>query len=125
MVSLRDQYLPQDKNLEILAQTNITANTNGNTKDFNVPAGVPACLLVIEVGTPTGTTPSLDVELNESTDKFASDDSFTKLMLKGINAAGTYIIPISNRVVRKRSFRPVFKPTGTTPSFPVRAYLSH
>ncbi len=125
MANIKDQYLPQDKNLEVLAQSNVTANTNGIYKDFNVPGGVADCLLIIEVGTPTGTTPSLDVELNESTDKFASDDTFTKLMLKGITAAGTYIIPVSNRVVCKRSFRPVFKPSGTTPSFPVKAYLSH
>jgi hypothetical protein len=124
--TIAQQYFPQDNNLIIQAAGAITGDTSGTYKDFGVPGGAPDdCFLVIEVtAIPSGKT--MNVELRESTDKFASNDTDTLLHYVGIAAVGTYIIPISNRVIKQRSFRPKFRPVSLTTgqSVTMRAYLA-
>lgn len=119
------QYFPQDYNNTILAQTNVSGDTNGTYMDFNVAGSCPEGHIVIEVGT-VPTSKTLNVELYESSDRFASNNTATLHKIVGISAAGTYFIPVDNRVVKKRSFRPVFKPQslGTGQVIPIKSYFN-
>jgi len=91
-----------------------TSSANGTGIDFN-EAG-PAVTVVAEVGTVTGTSPTLDITLEESAD----NSTFTAISgaaLTQITASnGRQVVTFYNRA--QRYVRAVATIAGTSPSFP-------
>jgi len=117
------QHFPQDNNLVLLAQTNVSVDTSTGILGFDVPGGFASGMLVVQIGTPTGTSPSLNVELHESSDAFASNDVTCPLRLHAITTAGTYFIPVNNQIVTKKDARLFLDLSGTTPVFPTKVWF--
>jgi len=92
-----------------------TASANGTGVDT---IGYQDAMLTLEVGTVSGTSPTLAIKLQESDDNSSFSD-VTGATLTTVTATGnSQIMRISNlNTTRKRYLRAVATIGGTTPSF--------
>lgn len=91
-----------------------TATANGTGVDIQ---GYREVLkIMLNVGTVTGTTPTLNVKIQDSEDNSTYAD-VTGLAFAQVTAAGNWSIGVNTRAVRSH-IRVVMTIAGSTPSFP-------
>lgn len=106
----------------LLPAADVTATGNGTGLDVSGYVGSPAIVFDSALG--TGTTPTLDVKLQDSADNstFADVSGKTFTQVTGAAGNGQQIMTFDTRSVR-RYVRLVKTVTGTTPSFACAAAL--
>lgn len=92
-----------------------TASANGTGVDTQ---GYSDAMVVLEVGTVSGTTPTLNVKIQESDDNSSFSD-VTGATFTQVSATGSsQVLRVTElNLVRKRYLRAVATIAGTTPSF--------
>lgn len=109
------------KALELFAPATRTASANGTGVDLNTIRRADAGSVVLHIGTVTGTSPTLDVKLQDSDDNSTfADVSGAVFAQKTATALSRMNVDL--KVVR-RYVRAVATIAGTTPSFPCSVVL--
>lgn len=100
-----------------------TATFSSTAIDLLTSTGVEQAKLVLDTGTVSGTTPTMDVIIEESTD----NSTFTTVVLDADSPAFAQVVATGIQVVKfkrtKRYLRITGTIAGTTPSFTVGATL--
>lgn len=110
------------KVLDLFRSDARTASGNGTSVDLQgyVNPGIDNMKAYLDVGTVSGTTPTLDVKIQESSDNVTFTDitgaTFTQVTATGANQEIHF-------VTSKRYVRAVATIGGTTPSFSFGVYL--
>lgn len=103
------------KSLFTLRPQAITANTNGGSVDA---LGYNSAALALEVGAVSGTSPTLDVKLQESADNSAWSDVTGTTFTQVTAANNSQIMRVEGLgTSRKRYLRVVATVGGTSPNF--------
>lgn len=98
-----------------------TASANGSGVDT---LGYNSAMLVLEVGTVSGTTPTLDVKLQESVDNSTFTDVTGYTFTQVTASNNSQVMRIDGLgTSRKRYLRAVATIGGTTPSFALAAEI--
>lgn len=106
-------YLPS---ISLIAAQAIAATANGTGVDIKDYVGTMQLLL--DAGTATGTTPTLDVKIQDSDDNSTFADVTGKAFTQVTTVASRQQMVIDTNAVR-RYIRAVSTLTGTTPVYPV------
>jgi len=106
----------------LLPAADVTATGNGTGVDISGFVGTPE--IIFDSGLGTGTTPTLDVKLQDSADNSTFADITGKVFTQVTGAAGNgqQTMSFDTRSTR-RYIRLVKTVAGTTPSFPCSAAL--
>jgi hypothetical protein len=106
------------KPIEVLRCQAVTADANGTSLDAHSHGRPQEFLFCINNATPTGTTPTMAIKVQESDDNSTFNDALDMngdaITTGSFNTAGLREL---NYVVRKRYCRLVYDIGGTTPSF--------
>lgn len=105
----------------------ITADGDSSVIDLGAAGALPeGAVLIINFGAVTGTTPTLDITVQESDDNFSSDTTNVFALPQYTDAdANTEVeIALGPPEERKRYLKLDYNTGGTTPSFTLTARLA-
>jgi hypothetical protein len=92
----------------------VTSTTNGIAVDTQ---GYNSAAVVLEVGAVSGTSPTLDVKIQESDDGSAWSDVSGAVFTQVTAANNSQVLRLEGLTSRKKYLRAVATPGGTSPNF--------
>lgn len=105
----------------LVPSANLSATNTGTGVDLRDYVG--NVLVVLNIGTPTGTTPTNDVKIQDSTDNSTGWTDVTGAAFTQKTAAGVDTLSLDTRLAR-RYVRTVCTLGGTSPVFPTSITLT-